>query len=67
MKFETLLKHFELHNPNISGTFLDCIIRMSSECWMVTCSTKVTHETCSSKGFTSFNSWSGPLNAFFDP
>jgi hypothetical protein len=33
----------------------------------VTCSARVTHGTCVSKGFTSFNGWLNPLNTFFNP
>jgi len=63
--FHLLLKHFKFSNLKPSGTFSDCKIRTSSECWTVTCSTRVTHETSFSKDFISFNGWPSSLNTYF--
>jgi len=41
----------------LSGTVSDCIVWTISECWTVTCSSRATHGTQFSKGFTSFNGW----------
>jgi len=61
------LKHFRLYYPKVSGIFWDCIIWISSECWMVTCLRRVIHGTDFSKGFIGFNGWLDSLNTFFDP
>jgi len=60
-------RKLSVQNLRPSETFLDCKIWISSECWTNTYITKVTNETRFSKGFTTFNGWSGSLNTFFDP
>jgi hypothetical protein len=65
--FSPYIEAFRILYSKKFGNFSDYRIQNRSEFWTVTCSARVTHGTCVSKGFTSFNGWLNPLNTFFNP